>query len=78
MLNALTINAKEDGFSLFIADTPRHKVHPKQKAKPLTNKQVAEYYGAKRPFMALTEGEVRILKAECEMIIAEKIKELIR
>lgn len=78
MLNAMTIDAGEDGFRLFIADTPRKKVHPKMKTPKLTNKEVAEYYSAKRPFMALTEGEVRILKQECENIIREKIKELIR
>lgn len=78
MLNALTIDAGESGFRLFIADTPRKKVHPKRKADGLTNKEVAELYAAKRPFMALTEGEVRILKQECENIIREKIKQLIR
>lgn len=78
MLNALVMDAGEDGFRLFIADTPRKKVHPKMKPSRLTNKEVAEYYSKKRPFMALTEGEVRILKQECETIIAEKIKELIR
>lgn len=78
MLNALTMDAGESGFRLFIADTPRRKVHPKMKSSRLTNKDVAEYYSAKRPFMALTDGEVRILKQECETIIKEKIQELTR
>jgi hypothetical protein len=78
MLNAMAIDAGPDGFRVYIADTPRRKVHPKQKAPTISNKEVAEHYGEKRPFMALTNGEVRILVRECELIIAEKIKQLIR
>jgi hypothetical protein len=78
MLDAMTIDAGRDGFRLFIADSPRRRVHPKQRPPKLTNQEVAEHYFEKRPGMALTEGEVRILKQECERILNEKIKQLIR
>ena len=78
MLNAMTFDAGGDGFRIFIADTPRKKTHPKRNDNKLTNKEVAEHYFRDRPGMALTDGEVRILKQECEKIISEKIKQLIR
>jgi hypothetical protein len=79
MLDAMVIQAGNNGFRVFIADTARKKVHPKQQTPNLTNKQVAEYVSLNgRPFMALTAGEVRILKQECETIIKEQIAKLIR
>lgn len=78
MLNAITIDASTGGFRIFIADSPRKKTHPKRNDNKLTNKEVAEHYFKTRPGFALTAGEVRILKQECETIIREKIKQLIR
>lgn len=77
MLNAMVFNANQDGFKIFINDTKRRPVTKHDKSN-LTNKQVAEYYFKNRPGLALTDGEVRILKQECELIVREKIRQLIR
>ncbi len=77
MLESMTVTATSQGFSVFIPDTSRRPVTQGDKAR-LTNKRVAELVAKDRPFMALTEGEVRILRLECEAIINEKIAQLIK
>jgi hypothetical protein len=75
MLESMQIRNGLDGFEVYIPKTSR--TTPEGKRDKLTNKKVAEYVSEDRPFMALTSGELRILRRECEEIIKEKIKHIL-
>lgn len=75
MLDSMAIVADGVGFKLYIPATAR--VDADGNPSELTNKQVAEYVSLLgRPFLALTDGEVRILSQELELIIKEKINSI--
>ena len=62
MLKAIEYRVKPKAIEMFINKKTRSKVRPNE--KPLTNEQVAAYVQKERPFFALTEGEIRIIKRD--------------
>lgn len=72
MLNSMQYDIKRFGFSVLIPETRRRD-------GKLTNAQLARYHSQSgRPFMALTSGESRIIKARMKKEIQKRLKTLLR
>jgi hypothetical protein len=86
MLDALDWRVTNNGFQLFIKNTPRKPIEltatKNIKSKrlsiptPLTNQDVAGHAGEKRPFLALTDREQRILITEMQDYIARELQRI--
>jgi hypothetical protein len=70
MLNSLRVDVNQEGFSIVVPPTKRYD-------SKYTNAQIAEFVSDQRPFLAFTEGEVRIIAQFMELYIKNRLKNYI-
>lgn len=68
MLDSIDYKMQPDGFKLYIPNTGSGKV---------SNKEKAEYVRVSRPFFALTDSEMKILKKEYTAIVRDIVTKLL-